>query len=60
MKLFIKILLVLLILTMPALFVTTAIRVALTPLFVNIEYHLPGFPADEYGFTSADRLTWSR
>ncbi|MCJ7519208.1 MAG: TIGR01906 family membrane protein [Anaerolineaceae bacterium] len=59
MKLFIKILLVLLILTMPALFVTTAIRVALTPLFVNIEYHLPGFPADEYGFTSADRLTWS-
>ena len=40
--------------------VTTAIRVALTPLFVSVEYHMPGFPADEYGFTTADRLTWSR
>jgi integral membrane protein (TIGR01906 family) len=44
---------------MPALLVTTAINVALTPLFVNIEYRMPGFPADEYGFTTADRLTWS-
>ena len=60
MKLLIKILLVLLIITMPALLVTTAIRVALTPLFVSVEYRLPGFPADEYGFTTADRLTWSR
>jgi integral membrane protein (TIGR01906 family) len=44
---------------MPALLVTTAINVALSPLFVNIEYRLPGFPADEYGFTTADRLNWS-
>lgn len=56
----IKILLVILIMTMPALLVTTAIRVALTPIYVNVEYRLPGFPADEFGFTTTDRLTWSR
>ena len=60
MKLFTKILLVLLVISMPALLVTTAISAALTPVFVNVEYRLPGFPADEYGFTTADRLTWSR
>ena len=56
----IKILLVLLIMTMPALLVTTAICVTLTPIYVSVEYRLPGFPADEYGFTTADRLAWSR
>ena len=60
MKSIIKILLVLLILLMPALLITSAIRVAMTPLYVSVEYRLPGFPADEYGFTTADRLTWSR
>jgi integral membrane protein (TIGR01906 family) len=59
-KLLTKILLVLLIISMPALIVSTAIGAALTPVFVNVEYRLPGFPADEYGFTTADRLTWSR
>jgi integral membrane protein (TIGR01906 family) len=58
-KILISILLVFLILTMPVLLVTTAIQVALTPLFVNVEYRLPGFPPDEYGFTTADRLKWS-
>jgi integral membrane protein (TIGR01906 family) len=59
-KTLIKILLVLLVISMPALLITTAISAALTPVFVNVEYRLPGFPADEYGFTTADRLTWSR
>lgn len=27
--------------------------------WVNIEYRLPGFPEDEYGFTLEDRLYWS-
>ncbi len=60
MKVFTKILLVLLVACMPVLLITTAITVTLTPLFVNIEYRLPGFPEDEYGFTTTDRLTWSR
>jgi integral membrane protein (TIGR01906 family) len=58
-KLLIQILLVFIILTMPVLLVTTAIQVALTPLFVNVEYRIPGFPPDEYGFLTADRLKWS-
>jgi integral membrane protein (TIGR01906 family) len=39
--------------------VLTAIRVALTPLFISVEYRLPGFPPDEFGFTTEDRLYWS-
>lgn len=35
-----------------------AVRVLLTPLFLNIEYRLPYFPPDEYGFTTQDRLHW--
>jgi len=36
------------------------LRLMLTPVFLQIEYHLPGFPVDNYGFTTADRLHWSR
>jgi integral membrane protein (TIGR01906 family) len=58
-KLLINILLVFIVLIMPFLLVATSIQVALTPLFVNVEYRLPGFPPDEFGFTTADRLKWS-
>jgi integral membrane protein (TIGR01906 family) len=34
------------------------VRVLLTPAFPQFEYRLPNFPADEYGFTTADRLRW--
>ncbi len=34
------------------------VRILLTPLFLNIEYRLPTFPPDEYGFTTQDRLHW--
>jgi hypothetical protein len=34
------------------------IRVLLTPLFPNIEYRLPYFPPDIYGFSTQDRLHW--
>ncbi len=36
-----------------------ALRLLLTPAFLHIEYNLPGFPPDEYGFTIADRLTYA-
>jgi len=39
--------------------VLTAVRLLLTPLFLEIEYRLPGFPEDSYGFTQEDRLTWA-
>jgi integral membrane protein (TIGR01906 family) len=36
------------------------VRILLTHAFPEIEYRLPGFPADEYGFTLQDRLQWSK
>lgn len=39
--------------------VLTAVRLLLTPIFVNIEYRTPNFPSDPYGFSRADRLYWS-
>lgn len=36
------------------------LRLLLTHAFPNIEYNLPGFPEDIYGFSRQDRLTWSK
>ncbi len=35
-------------------------RLLMTPVFPEVEYRLPGFPADAYGFTLQDRLRWSK
>jgi len=35
------------------------VRLLLTPLFIRVEYRLPGFPPDPYGFSTADRLQWA-
>lgn len=43
----------------PLILFVTAIRLLLTPLFPQVEYHMPGFPVDSYGFTLQDRLKWS-
>ncbi len=60
MKFLKKLVLFLIILTFPVMAVTSAIRVALTPLYINFEYNLPGFPPDDYGFSTADRLQWGQ
>jgi integral membrane protein (TIGR01906 family) len=36
-----------------------SIRLLITPFFAQIEYHMPGFPEDPFGFSLKDRLTWS-
>jgi len=36
-----------------------AIRVLLLPVFFQLEYNMPYFPPDEYGFTKEDRLKWA-
>jgi integral membrane protein (TIGR01906 family) len=36
------------------------LRLLLTHAFPEIEYRLPGFPPDEYGFTLQERLHWSK
>lgn len=35
-------------------------RLLMTPLFPEIEYRMPGFPDDPYGFALEDRLRWSK
>jgi integral membrane protein (TIGR01906 family) len=45
-------------LVVPFLLIGLGIRVLLSPIFPNIEYRLPDFPPDEYGFTTQDRLHW--
>ena len=35
------------------------VRLLLTPAFLPIEYNMPGFPADTYGFSIDDRVRWA-
>ncbi len=44
----------------PVFLLMTSIRLLLLPVFTELEYQRPGFPADPYGFTLQDRLKWSR
>ena len=47
-------------LAIPLVLMMTSIRLVMSRLYLNLEYNLPGFPADPYGFTTEDRLYWSR
>ncbi len=46
-------------LLVPLALIGLGLRVLLTPLFLQIEYNMPYFPPDEYGFTKEDRLKWA-
>jgi len=46
-------------LLVPLALIGLGLRVLLTPLFLKIEYNMPYFPADQYGFTKEDRLKWA-
>lgn len=43
----------------PLALIGLAIRVLLSPVFYQVEYSMPYFPPDDYGFTKADRLQWA-
>ena len=43
----------------PLALIGLGLRVLLTSLFLKIEYNMPYFPADTYGFTKEDRLKWA-
>ena len=60
MKTNIKIFSVLITIIIPLLLIMTSIRILLNPFFLDYEYNQPTFPADEYGFTKADRLHWGK
>lgn len=44
----------------PIALIGAALRILLTPVFYIVEYNMPYFPADEYGFTKEDRLRWAK
>jgi integral membrane protein (TIGR01906 family) len=46
-------------LLVPIVLIGLGLRILLTPLFYRVEYNMPYFPPDEYGFTKADRLKWA-
>ena len=49
-----------LILAVPVFLTLVNVRLLMTPAFPEIEYRLPNFPADSYGFTREDRLHRSK
>ncbi|WP_026551457.1 TIGR01906 family membrane protein [Arthrobacter sp. H20] len=42
----------------PIILLAAAIRAVTSPLFLWVEYHRPGFPADSFGFSTEDRMTY--
>ncbi|QCU78640.1 TIGR01906 family membrane protein [Citricoccus sp. SGAir0253] len=53
-----RVLQVLLALFFPVVVLVAAVRLVASPVFLWLEYQRPGFPADPYGFTTEDRLTY--
>jgi integral membrane protein (TIGR01906 family) len=41
---------------LPVLLLLTSVRLLLTPAFVRLDYAVPGFPEDPFGFTRQERL----
>ena len=56
MKIFIRTLLIIL---FPFLVFLIWVRIMLFPVFIRVEYQRPGFPPDEFGFTTQERIHWA-
>ena len=46
-------------LLVPIALIGLGLRVLLSPLFLQVEYNMSYFPADQFGFTKVDRLKWA-
>ena len=46
-------------LIIPIALIGLGLRLLLSPIFLQIEYNMPYFPPDEFGFTKEDRLKWA-
>jgi integral membrane protein (TIGR01906 family) len=44
----------------PVALIFLGVRILLSSAFLNLEYRMPGFPADNYGFSREERLKWSK
>ncbi|HEY61185.1 MAG TPA: TIGR01906 family membrane protein [Anaerolineae bacterium] len=49
----------LVVLLTPIIIILGVVRLVLSPMFLKIEYRMPNFPEDEFGFTIQDRLYWA-
>lgn len=47
-------------LLIPLALIGLGLRAVLLPIFLQVEYHMPYLPPDDYGLTTQDRLHWSR
>lgn len=45
-------------LTLPFILVLGSVRLVMTPAFLQLEYRRPGFPEDNFGFSTEDRLKY--
>lgn len=43
----------------PVFLVLFAVGILLSPIYIQVEYRLPGFPEDPYGFSREERLYWA-
>lgn len=50
---------VIIVVLVPLILLLTSLRLLLTDAFIHIEYRLPAFPEDSYGFRLEDRLRWA-
>lgn len=58
MKMFQKGISILVTIAIPFFLIMTMIRLLFQPVFLRLEYQMPGFPQDPYGFTLEDRIKW--
>src|SRR5258706_14220236 len=43
----------------PVAILMLGVRLLLMPAFLQVEYRMPGFPADSYGFSMEERIRWA-
>jgi len=46
-------------LLVPVVLVLIGVGILLSPIYIQVEYRMPYFPADRYGFTREERLYWA-
>ena len=46
-------------LVIPVALIGLAVRLVLLPIFPQVEYRMPYFPPDDYGFTTQQRIQWA-
>lgn len=49
----------LVVIAIPLVLILTGLRIFFTPPFAILEYNMPGFPDDPYGFTKSERIHWA-